>query len=992
MMLSLIGHGASRHAGMPRRGASFGFVMEFGRTTAELESGEGGRGLCSSTEPTLSGELELELEPEQPMPVPEPAPVPAPALVPAQERSVQAEPAPCEEQTAPTPSKDQLAASEEPAPLRLIQYEADERFVLVRLALGVSAANAQSCSCSLVADWRTRVVNELLPSTFLLLSAEVRWHSASPNARRGTLSTPPRGASHCIPASSPAASAASRLALPTGGSGGGVTPSTQTTVTATASRDSSSEQPHAADPDPPLLERGSLGDDDSGPAPHIVQQPQQDLAVLLEVMCKLDIDSACEGGGGGGRRQGGECWGEEEEADGLRRALLQRLCGGSTALPRRVAAALCGAEPDPDADDGLVVTVQAEDLLFLEYTYSGSSRAWLPLHCMPTDPLCLPPPPPLGVGGGRYCAIQVSLRPGVVLLGPRHPAPAPAPAYTAEPVSAVAAAALLDGRAGQQGAGAAAAVGMSVPVAVVIEERRSPLLEVWPEEFLRAEPERLEAHLYGSNRAFASVLIGTAPSTASVMSGVAAGADGRSPVVSVTRQPQQISAAGPPRRRLSEPGFDPDSPSSVRLIRRVGSVTVTLPYGEADAEPYVGLLVVEVWRGGVLCGVGHASVAERSATNGVGCGGFAPGSYAGLLAAPEVWAAEAAALAASTPSSPPALTPASGEPSPPLGHLRSLSRCPYGGGSGPGSDDGSGGDEGGNRFGGSTSDDSREVGAEGLEEPVAGSSSIAQDPRNLLLQDLGLFMVYAYAQRSDSLADWFKRLHMRSRLLLHESLLRAGCRVADAAAEGGHACLAAALRAALRSLGCADRELLSGGVKRPAGLPLLHLALLSCRREMVSAVVQWCLEASCGAKSWLKPVTVVLPPHLAPAFLAALAAAGGEVPPAVHTAVPYEPFMSAPLAPNGQASKGQPDGGRGGYGGWDEGADLVEGSEYVSVTVEPVRLAAAQGLLDVIAPLAPPPMHMPMPMPVPAGLMHMPAGGFGPAGMGSEREGWARPA
>lgn len=48
--------------------------------------------------------------------------------------------------------------------------------------------------------------------------------------------------------------------------------------------------------------------------------------------------------------------------------------------------------------------------------------------------------------------------------------------------------------------------------------------------------------------------------------------------------------------------------------------------------------------------------------------------------------------------------------------------------------------------------------------------------------------------------------------------------------------LARELAGRLRGLGCADREMLVGGLGRPAGLPLLHLALLSGSVEMVGVV------------------------------------------------------------------------------------------------------------------------------------------------------------
>lgn len=68
---------------------------------------------------------------------------------------------------------------------------------------------------------------------------------------------------------------------------------------------------------------------------------------------------------------------------------------------------------------------------------------------------------------------------------------------------------------------------------------------------------------------------------------------------------------------------------------------------------------------------------------------------------------------------------------------------------------------------------------------------------------------------------------------VHEALVRAGCRVLDAAVEAGLPALAAALHRRLRGLGCSDKQLLMGGVQRPAGLPLLHLALLSGCHGMV---------------------------------------------------------------------------------------------------------------------------------------------------------------
>ncbi len=96
-----------------------------------------------------------------------------------------------------------------------------------------------------------------------------------------------------------------------------------------------------------------------------------------------------------------------------------------------------------------------------------------------------------------------------------------------------------------------------------------------------------------------------------------------------------------------------------------------------------------------------------------------------------------------------------------------------------------------------------------------------------------MFLVYALAQATDALSPAFSSLALRSRLTVHKALVRAGCRALDAAVETGAVALARELAGRLRGLGCADKEMLVGGLGRPAGLPLLHLALLSGSVEMV---------------------------------------------------------------------------------------------------------------------------------------------------------------
>eukprot|EP00198_Chlamydomonas_reinhardtii_P001769 XP_001691105.1 predicted protein [Chlamydomonas reinhardtii] len=602
----------------------------------------------------------------------------------------------------------ELTTSTRPGPgntvthLRQASYVSDEKYALVRLALGVCAAGSENLS--LVSDWRSRILAEWLPSNFQLLAAV------------------PRLVPEAVP----------RMAELEDGQRAG--------------------EGFAAE-----LELGAH----FGEA-YNERDPSPDIGVLLSVLCKVDIDSACEGRGA------------EAGEGGIKQMLLQRL-GGSEALPRRVATALLGRELDTVADDGLVVTLQADDVLFLEYIYTSAAQTWLPLHCTPNDPLCLPPPPPLGgaAGAGRYCALEVSLEPCVLVM----PSPQPSPVNSCSGGGASSAAST-----DWDGGGCTLAM-----VSVSVEEWRSPLLDVWPDEVMTQEPIRLE--------------------------------------------PQEEEGAAEARRQaLADPNsWDPSSPSAVQLIRRRGDVVVHMParrcrhqqhLGAPCPQPYAGLLVVEVWRGTVLCGVGHAVLVEQEQE-------------------------DCRSNSAPTPGAPRAPTPLVSD------HMRHV----------PLRGMALGGSPGGLGARGSWESVSTEAGSfeyATVRAPQAAAARIAQDPRSLLLQDLGLFLVYATAHAGDSLSPSFMGQQLRSRLQVHEALVRAGCRVLDAAVEAGLPALAAALHRRLRGLGCSDKQLLMGGVQRPAGLPLLHLALLSGCHGMALLALEWC-NASKGVKGLTKPVTVVLP-------------------------------------------------------------------------------------------------------------------------------------
>ncbi|KAG2446066.1 hypothetical protein HXX76_000668 [Chlamydomonas incerta] len=635
------------------------------------------------------------------------------------------------------------------------------------------------------------------------------------------------------------------------------------------------------------------------------REPSPDIGVLLSVLCKVDIDSACEGRGA------------EAGDGGIKQMLLQRL-GGGEALPRRVATALLGRELDTAADDGLVVTLQADDVLFLEYIYTAAAQTWLPLHCTPNDPLCLPPPPPLGgaAGAGRYCALEVSLEPCVLVM----PSPRPSPTNSCSGASASSAA--------SDGGGCTSAM-----VSVSVEEWRSPLLDVWPDEVMTQEPIRLEVHLHSSSCAFsfspATSASGGGGDVAGAVAAAAAAARASGlPTAEVATQPEEEEGAAEARRQaLADPNsWDPSSPSAVQLIRRRGDVVVHMParrcrhqqhLGAPCPQPYAGLLVVEVWRGTLLCGVGHAVLVEQEDAEGR-LSNSAPTPGAPRAPAPLVsWATEAAALAAAMPNTPPALTsplaplpPQLPQPLPtrvasnrgapgawsPVcpdspnfgrrgsGHMRHMPLRGMALGSG------SGGGLGGGQVSWETaSQGSTEAGSfeyATVRVPQAAAARIAQDPRSLLLQDLGLFLVYAAAHAGDSLSPSFMGLQLRSRLQVHEALVRAGCRVMDAAVEAGLPALAAALHRRLRGLGCSDKQLLMGGVQRTAGLPLLHLALLSGCHSMALLALEWC-NAAKGVKGLTKPVTVVLP-----------AAPGGD---ATSGAAAHSPSNSGGLPGAGKA-------------------------------------------------------------------------------------------
>lgn len=99
----------------------------------------------------------------------------------------------------------------------------------------------------------------------------------------------------------------------------------------------------AGEPLPPRHpETGSAPAERHGTADTAASSSSRGVCVLVDVMCTLDIDSACEG---------------EPTATAARQALLQRLDGGSTALPERVLEVLLGRHPEDDMD-GVIVTVQ----------------------------------------------------------------------------------------------------------------------------------------------------------------------------------------------------------------------------------------------------------------------------------------------------------------------------------------------------------------------------------------------------------------------------------------------------------------------------------------------------------------------------------------------------------------------------------------------------------------------------------------------------------
>lgn len=161
-----------------------------------------------------------------------------------------------------------------------------------------------------------------------------------------------------------------------------------------------------------------------------------------------------------------------------------------------------------------------------------------------------------------------------------------------------------------------------------------------------------------------------------------------------------------------------------------------------------------------------------------------------------------------------------------------------------------------------------------VEEFAAAEAEAGSSPGSvaLLLHDLGLFLAYAEAAAADSFSRSFQHQPLRSRLLVHEAHLRAGYRLLDAAVEGGHAVLAAALQAQLVALSAAPRDVLLGGAQRPAGLPLLHLALLSGNAEVARLVAGWCAAAP-GGEDWAKDALVRV---VVPAAASATAGTAGD--------------------------------------------------------------------------------------------------------------------
>ncbi|KAG2452623.1 hypothetical protein HYH02_002860 [Chlamydomonas schloesseri] len=711
------------------------------------------------------------------------------------------------------------------ATVRQASYVSDDKYALVRLALGVCAAGSENLS--LASDWRQRIMADWLPCNFQLLAAVPR---LVPLVPRGMV----EGAAEQAWAE--------------------VTP----------------------DPMPEMVLAAHFGEACTARA-----AASPDIGVLLSVLCKVDIDSACEGRG------------PDAGDAGIKQMLLQRL-GGGDSLPRRVATALLGRELDTTTDDGLVVTLQADDVLFLEYIYTAAAQTWLPLHCTPNDPLCLPPPPPLGgaTGAGRYCALEVSLKPCVLVM----PSPRPSPTTSCSGASAGAS----SSGASVDAAGSAGCT--SAVVSVSVEEWRSPLLDMWPDELMTQEPIRLEVHLHSSSCAFSSSPAtsasgGGADAAGAVAAAAAAARASGLPTAEVATQPEEEEGAAEARRlALADPNtWDPSSPSAVQLIRQRGDVVVHMParrcrhqqhLGAPCPQPYAGLLVVEVWRGTLLCGVGHAVLVEQEDVDGrVSNSAPTPGApCAPVTLVP--WATEAATLAAAMPSTPPALTsPLAPSPSPLLPPPQPLPTRVASSGRGAGApgvgspvcpDSPTYGRRGsghmravplrGMALGGQSSWESASQGSTEagsfeyatVRVPQAAAARIAQDPQSLLLQDLGLFLVYAAAHAGDSLSPSFMGLQLRSRLQVHEAMVRAGCRALDASVEAGLPALAAALHRRLRGLGCTDKQLLMGGVQRPAGLPLLHLALLSGCHAMALLALEWC-NAAKGVKGLTKPVTVVLP-------------------------------------------------------------------------------------------------------------------------------------
>jgi hypothetical protein len=114
------------------------------------------------------------------------------------------------------------------------------------------------------------------------------------------------------------------------------------------------------------------------------------------------------------------------------------------------------------------------------------------------------------------------------------------------------------------------------------------------------------------------------------------------------------------------------------------------------------------------------------------------------------------------------------------------------------------------------------------------------------------------------------------------ALLSAGACLLDAAVEAGHAGLAACLFRRLRAAGAEPRALLLGGAARPAGLPLLHLALLSGDEPTVRLAARWA-QRQPALRGMLRPVALHLPaapaapsPGLLPASLASPFGGGAE--------------------------------------------------------------------------------------------------------------------